>query len=583
MKHRAQQLLPLLLCVAFLPLCALFLHPWVEIGIVDDFSYVRTAQVLANTGHIVYNGWATAMLGWQLYVGALMIKLFGFSFAAARVGTLLMSMVTAALMHRLLVRLRITPWNAAAITLAFLASATWLAVTFSFMSDVYGMVAMLPCIYGCVRALQTTEESHAAYWLCFAAVFNTVMGTARQISWLGVLVMVPCTLWLLRRNRKAMLAGVPCTLLCIAGVFACLHWFNRQPYAIVEHLLPPQRPGIKLLVMRLIQFGVQAGFELLLLSLPLLIALLPLAFRNRRAMKAAALWLLFVIVRLAYLHHVHKLFVWEIPYGYNNFWNEGFEYTRAYLGHAPLMITPLMRHSFLGLLIAAELGLIALFFLPTHTPVPQHTTSDSSRKLSNFELLVLFGPCTVAYIALLIPRYIPVPRVLDRYMLFPEFVLLFVAVRLYQERVADHLPRTVWLSIALLSIFYVIGMRDAFSLFNAEAGLLHQVEASGVPRQQIDGGIQFNGWTQIMTAGSLNDPRIVKPIGTYTPIEPIENNSCITNGSDETPVVHGKYVISYDPNACGGRAPEFAPYRFHTFFKPQERSLYMVKGPEYLH
>ena len=35
-------------------------------GLIDDFSYVRTAFLFARTGHYVYNGWTTAMLGAQI-------------------------------------------------------------------------------------------------------------------------------------------------------------------------------------------------------------------------------------------------------------------------------------------------------------------------------------------------------------------------------------------------------------------------------------------------------------------------------------------------------------------------------------
>ena len=129
LTRTVQSWLPTLVCVLALPLCALWVRPWVEIGIIDDWSYIRSAQVLANTGHIVYNGWATAMLGWQLYFGAALIKLFGFSFTVTRGGTLAVAMATGALMQRTLLRLGITAWNSAAATLVMLLSPVFMAVT----------------------------------------------------------------------------------------------------------------------------------------------------------------------------------------------------------------------------------------------------------------------------------------------------------------------------------------------------------------------------------------------------------------------------------------------------------------------
>src|SRR5271168_2082145 len=70
------------LCVLILLTCSLIAHPVAEIGMNDDGPYVWSARVLAQTGHIVYNGWATAMLGWQLFLGGLFIHVFGPSFTS---------------------------------------------------------------------------------------------------------------------------------------------------------------------------------------------------------------------------------------------------------------------------------------------------------------------------------------------------------------------------------------------------------------------------------------------------------------------------------------------------------------------
>ena len=66
------------LCALTLAACVLAARPFAETGMNDDFSYIRTAQVFADTGHIVFNGWGAPMLGWQVLPAALFIKLFGF-------------------------------------------------------------------------------------------------------------------------------------------------------------------------------------------------------------------------------------------------------------------------------------------------------------------------------------------------------------------------------------------------------------------------------------------------------------------------------------------------------------------------
>ncbi len=60
-----------LLCALGMAVCVLIARPFAEIGFLDDWSYARTAQLLAQTGHMVYNGWAAPIVGWQAYWGAL--------------------------------------------------------------------------------------------------------------------------------------------------------------------------------------------------------------------------------------------------------------------------------------------------------------------------------------------------------------------------------------------------------------------------------------------------------------------------------------------------------------------------------
>src|SRR5215469_17870502 len=194
-------------CAFIVPLCALVIWPVVELGVNDEWSYVKTVQILAQTGHIVYNGWSAAILGWQLYLGALFVKLFGFSFTTIRLSMLVVSIATAFLSHRVMVLCGINDWNATAGTLALVLSPLFLPLGMTFMTDVPGFFCIVLCLYACLRALKAETDNAAIAWICFAAVTNAIGGTVRQIAWLGVLVMVPSTLWLLRRRPRLIAVG----------------------------------------------------------------------------------------------------------------------------------------------------------------------------------------------------------------------------------------------------------------------------------------------------------------------------------------------------------------------------------------
>jgi dolichyl-phosphate-mannose--protein O-mannosyl transferase len=160
-------------------------------GICDDGPYILIAQKLAATGHIFYNGNTTPFLGWQLYLGAAFIKLFGFSFTAVRMSTLLVAMVLAFVLQRTLVRANINERNATIGTLALVLSPLYLMLSVTFMSDIFGLFAVVLCLYGCLGALQSSTDRSTIAWLCFAVIINAVCGSSRQIAWLGILVCFP--------------------------------------------------------------------------------------------------------------------------------------------------------------------------------------------------------------------------------------------------------------------------------------------------------------------------------------------------------------------------------------------------------
>jgi hypothetical protein len=228
--------LPALLCALAVLVCALLSHPYVNMGVSDDGPYILVAQTLARTGHITYNGWVAPMLGWQLYLGAAFIRLFGFSFTIVRSCTLIVAAAVAFLLQRTLVHANISERNATIGTLALVLSPLYLILSVTYMTDMFGLFAIVLCLYGCMRALQATTDRTAIAWLCFAVVANAICGTARQIAWLGILVMVPSTLWLLRTRRRVFLPGAAATIAAALFIFACMHWFKQQPYTLPDDL-----------------------------------------------------------------------------------------------------------------------------------------------------------------------------------------------------------------------------------------------------------------------------------------------------------------------------------------------------------
>src|ERR1700734_1442188 len=285
-QAKLRNYVPAIAC-AFIPVvCYLLARPYAELGVADDWSYIKDAQTLALTGHILYSGGGAPMLGWQLYLGAFFIKLFGFSFTAVRYSTVIEAMATAFLLQRTFMQAGINSRNATLATIAFVVSPLYLSYVYTFMSDISGVLCVLVCLYMCLRALHAESERSVMVWLGVAAFVNAVGGTARQLSWLGLLIMVPCTLWLLRRNRRILVVGCLCWIIAACFVFAETRWFAHQPFTVYESPIPNRGAIFYLTNVGRVVLG--GTGDLTLYSLPVLLMFAASLRLRSRVLAAAA-------------------------------------------------------------------------------------------------------------------------------------------------------------------------------------------------------------------------------------------------------------------------------------------------------
>ena len=289
------------LCGLVTLLCMLAIQPRVEMGVNDDWSYIFTAKRLAETGHIFYNGWASPFLGLQLYLGALFIRLFGFSFTHARLSVMLLSVLAAPLMHALLVRSGIRAWNAAFATLMLTLSPLYLLLETSFMSDADAMFFTVLFFYAAVRCAQAETDRAALLWMGAAFVAGVLGGSVRQTVFLCVLLSLPGLAWQQRRRRGMLPLAAVLWVLSAAVVLGLAHWFSHQTYTAVERpwFRPHDVRGVLLVLDRLLK---STGTVLLLLLPVLLGVALKFPWRNRRRLLAALLGAVAVVSAVATWH-----------------------------------------------------------------------------------------------------------------------------------------------------------------------------------------------------------------------------------------------------------------------------------------
>ncbi len=561
--------IPALFCALSVLVCELVSRPYADMGICDDWPYILMVQKLAATGHVSYNGWAAPMLTWQLYVGAAMVKLFGFSFTAVRMGTLLVAMVLAFVLQRTLVRATITERNATIGTLAVVLSPLYLMLSVTFMTDIHGLFAIVLCLYGCLRALQASTSRAAIGWLCFAVASNAICGTSRQIAWLGILVMVPSTLWLLRARRRVFLAGVAAALAGALFVVGCMQWLKHQPYSIPEHLFvkPFSVPQV------LVQF-IYSCLDFPLLLLPIVVVFLPEMRKiHRRVLAILSILLLGYLAAAVYPSHLRGSLPLDPVSGPVGEWVNAVA-TFAYpilKGSPPVFLSRSAQVLLTVATIGGVLGLIVSLRRVRWT----QSAVDSACRDSWKQLGVLLAPFTIVYWLLLVPRA-ATTGAHDRYFMGPLVVALVCLVLYYQERIQGRLPLASVLIVGVMAIYSTVVVHNMFSFYRARVAVASELRAAGVPDTAVDNGWEYNFGVELKHSDHLNVSTIVVPAGAYVPRPPLAAGTCPMNTFDDTPHIKPIYGISFDLNECYGPAP-FAPVYYSRWPYSTPGTLYVVR------
>ncbi len=565
---------PAIFCALAVLVCELISRPFANMGICDDGPYILIAKNLAATGHVAYNGWSAAMLIWQLYLGAAFIKIFGFSFTTVRSTTLVVSLVLTFFLQRTLVRCGITERNATIATLALVLSPLYLLLSVTFMSDIHGLFAIVLCLYGCLRALQSATSRAAISWLAFAVAGNAICGTSRQIAWLGVLVMVPCTLWLLRSRRRVLVAGAGIALTGVVFILGCMAWLKHQPYTLSE--------SVHINSIRFAALGQQ--FLHFFLDVPFLlfavvVLFLPQIRRIRRPVVPILAAALVVYALLAF--HLKRLPFLEPTSG------DWFTIFGGYQS-LPQGTAPVFFHVWIQALLtlAMSAGLVGLITVLIRSG-RMVTGNRTPEQISWNDIAVLVVPFSIAYTLLLFVRAAAIlgdrdwelyhyQAVLDRYALGLLVVALLCLVRLYQERVEARLPLSAVLLVGLTAVCGVAITHNTFALYRARISMAAELESAGVPETSIDDGWESNMLVELKYSGHINDVGIAFPAGTYIPVAKPTDTKCPMFWYDKMPHVQPVYGVSYDPDACYGPAP-FAPVHYSRWLAVAQGTLYAVR------
>lgn len=567
-----------LLCVLIVTACAVLTYPVANMPYSDEFSYDKTALEFARTGHILYNGWATAMLGWLIPWGALFIKIFGFSFTGIRLSMLPIDAATVYLLHQILRRFGINSGNAIFGTLAFALSPIFMPSAVSFMTDVPGMFIIFVCLYMCQEAVIASSDKAAVIWLTCATALNVVGGTARQIAWLGALIMVPSTAWLLRRRRGMKVTGLALWLSSFIGVLMFLHWFNSQPYSVPEHIIWARITWMTF--PHLAAQLVKMVLCLLLIILPLSVAWLPSARDLGRStwLRIGSVILLLVGFELL-ANALGRMDGWLMPW-LMYLLTEQSSLVPGMFG-TPVTISVWIRFAFSLAVIAP-----ALIMLEQEIGRKRNQSSRPASPGSSWnETIWILGPFSLSYVLLLMPRG-AFDLIQDRYLVGLVPTIIIILLKLYQERIGPKLPAVSVVMLFLFAVYSIAGTHDFYAESRAQVRAIQIVEGSGVPRKSIQAGFPSDGWIQIENGGHINEPRIIVPAGAYNSAHSTAiPQECRDGFTNLAPAIDPKFFILFPwfknpsfppPSWCFVRA-NYPPIHYTTWLPPFHETMYVKK------
>lgn len=569
-----------LFCGLLWLLAALLTRPFVESGLIDDFSYVKSAFVFADTHRLVYNGWATATIGWQIAWGGIFAHLFGHTYSAVRLANFVTSFATVWIAQAAFRRSGLSRRNAAIGAVALALCPLFLPMSISFMSDISGLFSILVCYYCCLRALQSKEDRRVLGWLVAASLLSIVGSTARQIAWMSPLVMVPSAAWLLRRKQGVVPVAVVLWLLSAAAMLGSMRWFAHQPLSVPEGII---QGAVNARSFRELLGNMTAAiFCLLFMLVPLLAAWT--AKRLRAAQVAAvAVGTLVVtfVVRFLTAHAMEKGWApWTGDIldklgmlGYRNAWTLGIE---------PSPLAPWARALLSFIVIAFTLW----FALAVISNADKKSEEDVASEWRS--LLILTVPFLAAYFVLLCPRAMW-GIVIDRYLLPPiAFGILFL-LRMSQERIGPRLPAISYVLAGLFALFAIAGTHDWIAMHRARVDVVQRLQSQGVDRLQIEAGYQTDGMAQIDVAGAVIDPRVHYPAGIDTRPWPLSDlpHGCREILNPHTPALHPRYFLSASETeasltlgepVCLVQSNE-QPQVYGAWLPPFQRRVYILQRP----
>jgi hypothetical protein len=372
----------------------------------------------------------------------------------------------------------------------------------------------------------------------------------------------------MRRTKGVLLSGVVLWVVGLIAIFGYLHWFQAQPFSRSEKLF---NGGDVLTFSKIFPRTLPT---IAMLSLPvLMVAPLALGRLSRRqrsiAFITAGVLSAAVIAAIVFFFPHRYTLAYQMllpPWLPDNITTAGVKQQGEIVGHFPVFLR--LPYRLLVTLSIVVSVVCSAFLLKIRRHDPNGDPGRvQPRALSLYDTRFLLLTFAAVYAALLVPRVF-IWMTFDRYMVPLVMVLVILALHRVQERAGKPSYLLAWATLFFFTCFSIAGTHDLYAFERARVAALDEVTHSGVPRTSLEGGFEYDGWTQILTTGFIPDPAPMMGAPGF------ERDNCRNRYYVFAPSVKPRYLISFDANGC--YAPStFAPVPYQAWLPPHRRFLYV--------
>jgi hypothetical protein len=480
-----------ILAVLFAFVISAFIVPtMLNVPVGDDWVYSRSVEILLNDGHLKILDLSVVTLMFQVFWGSIFSLLFGTTFGAMRLSTVVLVFGSGIAMYGLCLELGIRKSRAALGAALYLFNPLTYVLAFTFMTDPQFTALMVIASYFYVRGLKSDHLSPQD--VVIGSIFAAFAFLVRQQ---GLLIPLAVGLYLVLARRwkfdregfitAQRVAGIPAIAMFLYYLWILLsHGAPEQQGEFIHQIRTTGWESTRLLVFRMTYIEIAyAGFFVLPIAAGVIWYVLSAPAssldRNLQAFRLFLLTMLMIAGGMIALGSANRLMPFISQYvGIHGLGPQDLN------GSRELLISNDVRRLITYVIFASSalfLMLVCRRFLDRLTP--ERASASLIGSIALWQVIGILPP-SFHFASWIIS--------VDRYLL----PILPFAICLMLWAIRDYRFSTVsaWILAGLFALYSVLGTRDFLVFQEATWNMGRYATSAGIPLEKLDAGASWDGY-----------------------------------------------------------------------------------------